>query len=215
MIDITSLVRGDVPDGSFTLVESPPRDEKELLGFQFLYRKINECICFYVYYGETNHDVEAKFRTYHMDIAEAIKNKRIYWLDAGNTSSGHNVINCSIDNLATVSLAISQFIAVHESHKIRAVINLSPELMTKDPITIYRFVYMLTNLFRQHHCVTALFLIDEGHAPQAVEAIETLCDQVVTIKSVAKGFEIENIISLKGSSQYKQFKIGPRGIEIV
>jgi KaiC/GvpD/RAD55 family RecA-like ATPase len=215
MPDLDSIVRGDMPEGSFTLVESPPRDEKELLGFQFLYRKISECICFYAYYGETNRDVEAKFSTYHMDIADAIKNKRIYWIDAGNTSSGHNVINCDIDNLATVSLAISQLVAAHEDQKIRAVINLSPALMTKDPITIYRFVYMLTNLFRQHHCVTALFLLDEGHAPQAVEAIETLCDQIVEIRSIVTGLETENIISIKGSSQYKQFRIGSKGIEIV
>jgi KaiC/GvpD/RAD55 family RecA-like ATPase len=217
MNDLDSIVKGDFPEGTFTLVESPPRDEKELLGFQFLFRKLKEDVCFYVYYGETNRDVEAKFRSHGMDISEAISKKNLYWIDTGNTSSGQNVINCDIENLNTVSLAIFQFIAAHEKQKIRALINLSPELMTKDPITIYRFVYMLTNLFRRHHSVTALFLINEGHTPEVVASIETLCDQVIEIKSIAKGVEKNNMIRIKSpeSGSYHQFRIGSRGIELV
>lgn len=218
--DLNIILGGGLPEKSNVLVIGPTSVEKEALGFQFLFNGLNYGTCFYAFYEHTNLQVEEQFKSYGMDVSDAVKNKRIYWIDASNSSKGSNVINCDLKNLLTVSLALDQFLKAHSKTKIRGVVNLlSPALMLNEPVTIYRFAIQLIEMFKQYD-TSVMFLLEEGmHDPKAVVSLETLCDVVIEMKSVEKGLEIENLLRIKKmrgivNKNFYKYEISKAGIEI-
>lgn len=217
---LDQIMGGGFPERPNILIIGPPGNDKEILGFGFLYNGLEEGVCFYVYYEQTNAQVEESFRNYGMDVSEAVKSKKIYWIDASNISKGSNVINCDLKNLLTVSLTLDQFLKAHSDKKIRGVINiLSPALMLNEPVIIYKFVSQLVEMSKQYN-ISVIFLLETGmHDPKAVTALETLCDVVIEMKSVEMGLEIENLLRIKKigkvvSKDFHKYEVTQRGIEL-
>ena len=217
---LDKIMGGGFPEKPNILITGPPGNEKEILGFQFLYSGLEEGICFYAFYEQTTAQVEEQFKNYGMDVSDAVKNKKIYWIDASNNSKGDNVINCDLKNLLTISLAFDQFLKTHSKEKIRGVINiLSLALMLNEPVIIYKLVIQLVEMFNRYN-VSTIFLIETGmHDPKAVAALETLCDIVIEMKSVEKGLEIENLLRIKKmakivSKNFYKYEVTEKGIEI-
>jgi len=219
-IKLDNIMEGSFPENSNILIEGPLDRSKEIFGLHFLYKGLDEAVCFYAFYGQNNTEVEKQFKNYGMDVSDAVKNNRIYWIDATNSSKGNNVINCELKNLLTISLALDQFLKLHSKIKIRGVINLlSPALMLNEPIIIYKFAMQLIEMFRQYD-TSVMFLLEEGmRDPKAVTALETLCAVVIEMKSVEKGLEIENLLRIKKmrglvNKNFFKYEVSKAGIEI-
>src|SRR3989344_1669630 len=93
---------GNLPNKSVITIIGPIGSKKELIAYMAMCDNI---------------------KNNGMDIKKAVKNKKIYWFDASNLSEGDNIINCNIDNLFTISLALREFLILNKNKNIFGIID--------------------------------------------------------------------------------------------
>ncbi len=221
---LDKLLKGGFPEKSVILIKGSPGVGKDVLCLHFLFNCVNEKdnTCYYAFTEKNNEEVEAEFKSYGMDISKAVEKKNIFWIDASNMCKGKNVINCKLDELFTVSLAVKQVLEGNKKQIVRGVFNiLSPALMTNEPIIIYKFMADLIDTLKQHNTCT-VFLIEDGmHSPDTVTAMEQLCDCVIEMKMKEEGIVIKRLLGIKKmkgvppDSKYHEFEIKEKGIVIL
>ncbi len=213
------VLKGGFPDNSIILFYGPPGIGKTTAGLHYLYQGAKEGICFYAYYGRKNQEVESELKSYGLDIGK-LRNK-IFMIDTSNVSEGANVINCNLDNLFIVELAIKQFIENNRGKRIRAFIDvLSPALMVNEPVVIYKFFQNIVHALKQNN-VSAVFVIQDGvHDGETVAAMAQLCDGIIEFRYLEKDLKIKRLLSIKRvrgraiDASYHEFQITNRGIKL-
>ena len=190
---------GNLPNKSVITIIGPIGSKKELIAYMAMCDNIkNNVISYYLYHGRTNGEVEGELKNYGIDIKKAVKNKKIYWFDASNLSEGDNVINCNIDNLFTISLALREFLILNKNKNIFGIIDiLSPAIMMNDKAIIYRFAEDMINALKQYNTKTIILLEEEMHDNEILSAIEHLSDCVIEMSVKEEKFKVINLLRFK------------------
>lgn len=213
------ILKGGFPDDAILLFYGPPGIGKTALGLHYLSQGAKEGVGFYAYYGRRSDEIEAEFKEYGMRLGK-LKN-RMFFLDTSNISRGSNVINCSLDNLFTVELALKQFIEKNKRKKIRGFIDLlSPSLMVNEPVVIYKFFWNIVQTLKENHC-SAVFVLQDGmHDVDTVTSIGQLCDGVLEFKYSEQNLKIKRLLFIRKmrgkpmSPKYYEFQITNRGVKL-
>ncbi|HSU72375.1 MAG TPA: RAD55 family ATPase [Candidatus Binatia bacterium] len=195
---IDRILNGKLPDKSVVLIERDP-GMKDSLERLFLHNTAKKGVGYYAYFNETNKEIEDAFKEQGLDITKQLTEKRLFWIDESNhENAGENVINCKIDELFTVELAMLQLLESNKDKKIRGVIHLlTPALMANEPVLIYQFFSYLVNTLKKYNTLT-IFLIEQNlHDATTLKAIESLCDVVIETKLVSEEFVIKTLVRVK------------------
>jgi len=215
---LDEFLGGGFPEGSSVLIEGVPGTGKNVMAMHFLYGNIKKSKEYYMFYGPNVNQIMEMFKKYGMDIS---KSKNLTWFDTNNLSKEDEVINFSMDDLTTLTLAMSQFYEKNKKKKIAGVVTvLSPALITKEPVIIYRFLYEMIQKLKKYNA-NAIFLLEEGmHKKDTVIAIEGLCDFVINTKLVEKGKKAYRTLRIKKSIvpvslDLHKYDITEKGIKII
>jgi KaiC/GvpD/RAD55 family RecA-like ATPase len=212
-------IMGDgFPSGVATLIEGAPGSGKSVLAMQFLYINAQKGSGYFMFYGPDVNQLKEKFKKYGMDVS---KSKMITWFDTNKKSKGENIVGCSMDDLTTLSLAMSQFYEKHKGKKISGVVTvLSPALMMNDKVIIYRFLYDMIQKLKKYGA-NAVFLLEEGmHTQDTVIAMEGLCDIVMQTKFAEEGEKSYRALRIKKSVNplnvaWHKFEVTAKGINML
>jgi KaiC/GvpD/RAD55 family RecA-like ATPase len=205
---VDRILNGKLPDKTVVLIE---RDTgmKDSLERLFLHNsvKAKNGVGYYAFFNQTNKDIESAFKDQGLDVTREMNEKRLYWIDESNHSEGENAINCKIDELFTVELAMLQLLESNKDKKIRGVVHLlTPALIANEPVLIYQFFSYLVSTLKKYNTLT-IFLIEQNlHDATTLKAIEGLCDVVLETKLAQEDFVVKTLVrvkKMKGNSDTK------------
>jgi KaiC/GvpD/RAD55 family RecA-like ATPase len=167
------------PSKSAILVVGPSGSAKESLLYRFVQDGlVHGDACLYVTRMSVREIVEdAKGFGIEMD------EKGPSWLSRDNAQAKGDV-----NNLATLSFSIKEFLRENANRRIRIVVDItSAVLMVNQAETVYRFLTQLFQEAKQYDVVLLATLEESMHKPEILAAMEQVFDGVIAIKTPEDG----------------------------
>lgn len=196
---IDRVLNGRLPERTVVLMERET-GMKDSMEHVFLHTgvKSKDNVGYYAYFNQTNKEIEKAFNEQGLDVSKALDEKRLFWIDESDLSEGANVINCRLDELFTVELAMLQLLESNKDKRIRGVVHLlTPALMANEPVLIYQFFSYLVGTLKKYNTLTIFLIEKDLHDEITLKAIEGLCDVVLETKLVERDFMIKTLVRVK------------------
>lgn len=205
---IDKILSGRLPKGSIVLIERDP-GMRDSLGRLFIHNSFHarSGVGYYVYFNQTNKEIENAFKEQGLDITKELSEKRLFWIDEGSRSGGEAVLSCTIDELFTVELAMLQLLENNKDKNIRGVVHLlSPALTSHEPSLIVQFFSEIIKTLKKYDTLTVFLIEPSLHDAATIVAIEKQCDVVLETKLISDDYCIKSLVRVKkmrGSEETK------------